>query len=559
MNFDLIKNVESCFLAVKENPPLLFYSHIPTAITSLLVGFFVFVRNKKLLTSKILLAISVTFSLWTFLNLIIWTSYSSEMIMFAWSLLGILGSLLCVFSLYFVYAFIDKKDISPFIKVSLGLMLIPVIFFTGTKFNLGLFDSPNCEASEGKYFTYYYYSIGFLISLWILVVAFIRYKKADDNFKKQIIYLTAGVEFFLLSFFASGFLASYLAERGIAYSFELEQYSLFGMVFFMSSLAYLIVRYKAFDIKLLSAQALVIALVVLIGSQFFFIKSLTNQVLTGITLIISAVFGWMLIRSVKTEVERKEELQIMTNRLAQANDQLRKLDNAKSEFISIASHQLRTPLTAIKGFISLLIEGSYGKLDPAHREVMNKVYISNERLIALVEDMLNLSRIESGRMEYNFEKVKIEDVAKEVYDTFVVRSREKGLKLELKLPEAPLPEAMTDRNKIREVISNLTDNAIKYTLKGWVSIRLSQKDDKIIIAIADTGIGVPKEELPYLFEKFSRGKDISRLNTGGTGLGLHVGKRMMEALHGAIRVQSEGEGKGSTFFIEVPIEVAEEK
>jgi signal transduction histidine kinase len=155
--------------------------------------------------------------------------------------------------------------------------------------------------------------------------------------------------------------------------------------------------------------------------------------------------------------------------------------------------------------------------------------------------------------------VKTEDVAKEVYDTFAIRSREKGLKLELKLPPNPLPEAMTDRNKIREVISNLVDNAVKYTLKGWVSIRLSQKDDKIIIAITDTGIGIPEDELPYLFEKFSRGKDISRLNTGGTGLGLHVGKRMMEALHGAIRVESEGEGKGSTFSIEVPTELEEEK
>ncbi|HRZ95622.1 MAG TPA: HAMP domain-containing sensor histidine kinase [Candidatus Moranbacteria bacterium] len=359
-----------------------------------------------------------------------------------------------------------------------------------------------------------------------------------------------------------GFISDYLIEHNVtdatsAYGYEL--YGLFGMPIFLGFLVYLIVQYKAFDIKILSVQALVVALVILIGSQFAFIQNPINMVLTGITLAIAVGFGWTLIRSVKMEVQRKEELQIMTNRLAQANDQLRKLDNAKSEFISIASHQLRTPLTAIKGFISLLLEGSYGKINSMLKDVLNKIYISNERLIDLVEDMLNLSRIESGRMEYDIKKVNMEEVLKEICDTFSIRSKEKGLKLELKLPENPLPEVTTDRNKIREVISNLVDNAIKYTLKGWVTVKLSQNEDKVRIAVIDTGIGVPKEEMPYLFEKFSRGKDINRLNTGGTGLGLHVGKKMIESLSGKLWVESEGAGKGSTFIVELPVEIKEAK
>jgi signal transduction histidine kinase len=555
MNFNLINNIEGCHALISQAPlNLIYYSHIPTAIVALLIGFFVFFKNKYSLISKILLSISITFSLWSLFDMLQWTNgYDSISTMFTWALLGVLYGLIFLFSVYFASVFIMKKDVSILNKIIWLLLLLPIIILTPTTINLTSFDAVNCEASEGQYFTYYYYFLGALSFLWILIYSIIGYRKTEKDFKKQILLMTMGIELFLLSFFTSGFFASLFDN------YELLVYGLFGMAIFMGFLAYLIVQYKAFDIKLLGAQALVIALVILIGSQFLFIKTFTNQVLTGITLAISAGFGWMLIKSVKTEVARKEELQIMTNRLAQANDQLRKLDNAKSEFISIASHQLRTPLTAIKGFISLLLEGSYGKVNSIHREVMNKVYLSNERLIALVEDMLNLSRIESGRMEYNFEKVKIEDVAKEVYDTFAIRSREKGLKLELKLPETPLPEATTDRNKIREVISNLVDNSIKYTLKGWVSIRLSQKDDKIIVAITDTGIGIPQDELPYLFEKFSRGKDISRLNTGGTGLGLHVGKRMIEALHGAIRVESDGEGKGSTFYIEVPIKLEEEK
>lgn len=538
----------------KATPPLLYYSHIPTAVIALFIGFFVLYKNRTL-ASKILLSIAVVFFIWIFLNLIVWTNVDSKLIMFSWSFFGILNVLLFFLSFYFVYVFINKKDISFRYKFFAGLLLLPVILLTPK--NLVGFDLVNCEAQENVAYFNYVFGLELVVSLGILFFSIFKYIKDDGSLKKQIVFLTIGIELFLFSFFITGFLASYMVEKGLITDFGLEQYGLFGMTIFMGFLAYLIVQYKAFDIKLLGAQALVVALVVLVGSQFFFIKTATNMILTGITLLLLVGFGWFLIRSVKLEVKRKEELQIMSDRLTRANDQLRKLDNAKSEFISIASHQLRTPLAAIKGFLSLLLEGSYGKISPEHKEVMNKIYISNERLITLVEDMLNLSRIESGRMEYEFKKVKLEDVCSEIYDTFVLKAKDRKLKFELKLPEKPVSEVMTDRSKVLEVISNLVDNAIKYTPKGWVSIRIFQNGNFVSVAVSDTGIGVPKEEIPYLFNKFSRGKDISRLNTGGTGLGLHVGKKMMEALHGSIRVESEGAGKGSTFIIEVPVEIVE--
>ena len=258
--------------------------------------------------------------------------------------------------------------------------------------------------------------------------------------------------------------------------------------------------------------------------------------------------------------ERKGELQLMSDKLAQSNDQLRKLDNAKSEFISIASHQLRTPLTAIKGFISMLLEGSYGKLVPEQEEVLNKVYTSNERLVTLVEDLLNVSRIESGRMEFKLENAQLADVCQEVFDTFVLRAKEHDLYLEYKKPETALPEIFIDKVKVREVISNLVDNALKYTPdgKGGVTMKVEELGENLRVTISDTGIGVPATELPYLFAKFSRGKDIGRLNTGGTGLGLYVGKAMIENNGGKIWAESDGEGKGSRFIIELPLKQSEE-
>ncbi len=551
------------FLIFSESASrLLYYSHIPAMTVSLLIGLFVYLKNKTLI-SKILFALSVVFSTWSFLNLIVWTNIDSRLIMLAWSFFGLLYSLIYILSLYFVYVFIDKKDISFLKKVLLGILILPVIFLSSTAYNIRGFDLVNCEAVEGNYYTYYYYGLGLLVFLWILILSFIRYRKeADVEFKKQIVLLAVGIELFLFSYFITGFLASYLDSMGVSYAFEIEQYGLFGMVIFMGFLAYLIVKFKAFDIKLLAAQALVVALIILVGSQFFYVQSNTSRILTGITLILAVGFGWALIKSVKNEVRRKEELQLMSDKLAQANDQLRKLDNAKSEFISIASHQLRTPLTAIKGFVSLLLEGTYDEVSTPQREALNKIYLSCERLIQLVENLLNVSRIESGRIEYEFRQWRVEDIIKEISDSLVFAARNKGLYLHIDVPRESLPEIEADGAKVKEVISNLVDNAVKYTRRGGVTIRAefvaggSQPavgDDAIRITVSDTGIGIPEGDLPYLFSKFSRGRDTNRLHVTGTGLGLYVGKSIVDAHHGRIWVESDGENKGSRFIVELPL------
>jgi signal transduction histidine kinase len=368
--------------------------------------------------------------------------------------------------------------------------------------------------------------------------------------KKQIVWLGVGIELFLLSFFATGYVASLLLEN----SYSIEFYGLFGMTIFMGFLAYLIVKFKAFDIKLLGAQALIFAQFVLIGAMFFFATSTTNVILLAVTLAGTAIMGWYLIRSVKEEVKRKEELQEMSGKLAEANDKLRKLDNAKSDFISIASHQLRTPITAIRGFLSLLLEGSYGPVSEKQMDVLNKVYVSNDRLINLVEDLLSVSKMESGRMEFKFAKTDLAAVCKEIVDTFYIKAKDNGLYLDFKMPETPLPELMVDAIKVKEVISNFTDNALKYTPKGGVTVRLSQVDGNVRVTVADTGIGIPQSEIPYLFSKFSRGKDVNRLNTGGTGLGLYVGKSIIENNGGKVWAESDGAGLGSRFIIELPIQ-----
>ena len=241
------------------------------------------------------------------------------------------------------------------------------------------------------------------------------------------------------------------------------------------------------------------------------------------------------------------------NNLNRANEALKKLDKAKSEFVSIASHQLRTPLTAVKGYISLILEGMYGKLPGKMQKPVENVYESNERLIRLVNDLLNLSRIESGKMGMQWEEANVENLAQSVVEELSLKAKEKNLRLTLAKLTTPLPIVRIDQEKIRNVILNLVDNAIRYTDKGSITVNAGQMQDKIRITISDTGAGMTKEELESLFESFVRGKAGVQNWTEGAGLGLYIAKQFTQMHNGTIWAESEGKGKGSTFFVELPI------
>jgi len=252
-------------------------------------------------------------------------------------------------------------------------------------------------------------------------------------------------------------------------------------------------------------------------------------------------------------VKLVKEVDRATGELKKANQELKTLDQAKSDFISIASHQLRTPLTVIKGYGSMMLEGSFGQIPKPIEENLQKIYDSNERLIALVEDLLNISRIESGRLQFNFEAGQLEDMAASVTEELAPNAVKKGLVLKYNHPKKPLPAIRLDKTKLRQVVINLIDNAVKYTEKGSITVDVTSDGASIKLCVADTGMGVSAANLPNLFKKFSRGEATSVIHTEGTGLGLYVGKMMIEAHKGHIWAESPGEGKGSRFCFEIPI------
>lgn len=528
-------------------PRIVYYSHLPAMLTALWVGIFVLIRSEFSLAGKKLFAMTLTFSLWTLTNLFAWASNNILWIIFLWTFFSVLYVLIYYFSLEFIYAFIHQKGLLFKQKITALILMLPILYFASTTFNISGFDASNCEATFplSKVFDRYYYFLGLFFFFWIIWTVFWGWKKAEERMKKQILILGASVGFFLLAFFVTGYLASYLGD------WYLEQYGLFGMVFFLGALAYLMVKFSAFNVKLAGAQALASIIVVLIGAQFAFIRTPMNRWLNGITFVLALVFGWILVRSVKKEIKTREEIELVSEKLAAAYAKLKKLDNAKTEFISIASHQLRTPLTSIKGFMSMVMGGDYGQVPKAFVSPLEKIYVSNERLIKLVEDLLNISRIETGRLVFAFNQNDAGKITQEVFDTMFIVAKNRNLKLEYDPPKTVIAPFMFDSVKIREVFSNLVDNALKYTKQGWVRISLTETDEKVVFCVADSGMGIAKDELQYIFEKFQRGQEAGTVQSEGTGLGLYVCQKIVDAHKGRIWVESNGVGQGSQFYVEL--------
>lgn len=239
--------------------------------------------------------------------------------------------------------------------------------------------------------------------------------------------------------------------------------------------------------------------------------------------------------------------------LRAANERLREIDRAKSQFVSIAAHQLRTPLSAIKWIFSMLLSGDFGKVSVSQRQAVERGRDSTDRLITLVSDLLNVARIEGGQIIYRFDPLRIEEVIGQVLDDMRPRAEAKGITLTIKKPPRALPEGRGDPEKMQLALQNIIENAVIYTPEGGsITIKIARKGrDHYQVIVTDTGIGIPKEQQSSLFEKFFRGSNVIRLQIQGTGLGLYITARIIEAHGGSIDVMS-AEGKGTTFTLTLP-------
>jgi len=228
------------------------------------------------------------------------------------------------------------------------------------------------------------------------------------------------------------------------------------------------------------------------------------------------------------------------------------VERMKTEFVSIAAHQLRTPMSAIKWTLRMIIDGDLGPITAEQKDFLDKTYVSNERMISLINDLLNVTRIEEGRHLYNLVLVNLEDMAQNIVGSYTEIAKRKNLTLEYAMPETKLPQVKVDVEKIRLAISNLIENAIKYTpTRGKISVAIAAVNGRVQVTVKDNGVGILKDQQERIFTKFFRGANVMRMETEGTGLGLFITKNIIETHGGKIWFESE-EGKGATFYFALP-------
>ncbi len=229
------------------------------------------------------------------------------------------------------------------------------------------------------------------------------------------------------------------------------------------------------------------------------------------------------------------------------------VERMKTEFVSLTAHQLRTPLSAIKWTLKMVLDGDLGKITKEQVEFLERTYNSNERMISLINDLLNVTRIEEGRYLYKPILAQFEDLVEEIVNNYKPEIKRKNIKFQFEKPERKVPKVKIDMEKMRLAITNLLDNAIRYTLpKGKVTVSLKYEEKKIKFSVEDFGIGIPKDQQKRLFTKFFRGANAIRIETEGSGLGLFLAKNIVEAHGGEIWFESE-ENKGSTFGFTLPV------
>lgn len=248
----------------------------------------------------------------------------------------------------------------------------------------------------------------------------------------------------------------------------------------------------------------------------------------------------------------QDRINIATKEIRANNKKLEKLDETKDEFISMASHQLRTPLTSIKGYVSMLLDGDAGKLTADQRRLLDEAYVSSERMVRLISDFLNVSRLQTGKFMLDKSKVNLGDLVTQELASLETIANAHDLKLGLKV-RGPIPSLYVDEDKLRQVVMNFVDNAIYYSHEGsTIKVELRVEGGYLIYEVTDKGIGVPKEEQKHLFTRFFRAENARKQRPDGTGVGIYLAKKVITE-HGGTIIFRSTENKGSTFGFRLPI------
>ncbi|MDE2188685.1 MAG: hypothetical protein KGJ35_03080 [Patescibacteria group bacterium] len=528
-------------------------SGLINGIVATTFGLLVISKNLKERSNQVYFLMTLSLAVWSFgyWQWQITTDYSLALF---WVRLLSVGSLFIpVFFLHWCTLLIGKNKVNNVVIILSYILIGFTLFFVNSPLFIAHLEHesifplwPIAGRVYDIYFSYQYFGV-IVFAMYFLFRSYF----SEHNLQKrgQILYIIIGS----LLGFGGG-----LTNFPLWFDIQILPYGNFLVAAFPFFLGYSVLRYKLFNAKTIATEILVFFISIILLVDATLSVSIIEAILKTSVFAVVSIFGYLLIRSVYREVAQREKIETLAKNLEAANERLRELDKQKTEFISFATHQLRAPLTAIKGYASLLDEGELGRLPPEAGKAVNRIYESASTMVNVVEDYLNVSRIELGTMKYNFQPLDMKTMVEEV----IAELRPNIAKSRLDFDYKPAGEGpwtvSADPDKMKQVIGNIIDNSVKYTPKGFVHVtleRVHETDGSIPVkfTVSDSGIGIAPEVMPKLFQKFSRAEGANKQNIHGTGLGLFIVKDIVNAHKGKVWAESAGEGQGSKFIVELPV------
>ncbi len=527
------------------------YSILPLtcAIFVTFLGLFVLFSDVKSRMSQLLFGFNVCMFFWLFGTFMMFALRDNEVAAIFWDRFIYIGVVFMpAFMHHFSLLFTGRaKEQKVLLVINYFLAFVFLILSRTPYFVDGLYYYSWGVHSQAKVL-HTVFMVYFFVMEAVAGVNLWRYYQAakEKALRAQIIYVALA---FSIVIFIGGL--TYLFAYNIDTKFPFTYVT--GLIFPLM-LFYALGKHHLFGTKVIVTEILVGLAEFFMVMQIFFSQTIWDIIIRTIFSVIVAIFGVLLTRSVRTEIQRREETATLAHSLEKANLRLQELDRQKTDFLSIAAHQLRTPLSILKGYIELIKDGGYGKPTKGIVETLNNMDSSNEHLIKLVDEFLNISRIEQGRTKFVFKVDSVFAVIEDVMKELDLRAKDKGLEL-VSAHKGKVPSVEMDAEKVRHVIFNFIDNAIKYSDAGKIITSLESENDGVTVRVRDHGFGFNKVDEANFFQKFYRGENVKGTNVTGTGLGLYVCRKFIEAHGGKVWAHSPGLGKGGEFGFWLPLKV----
>lgn len=526
---------------------------ISAGILNLLFGLAVFIRGEKTTANRSFFALTSNLFLWSMVLVFARVTSDYETALFLTRFLYVIAGLIPYFFLIFARLFLAEE----FVPSRLALLLTPMIlaaalalFTDGVIVDVAIRQNQNIPIFGSWYpiwivYLLFYFTVG-------LILLFRRLGKFVNNSIERLqlkFVLTGALIPIIISIITNVILLSIFNNFGYRWIGPTST------VIMTALFSYAIFKHNLFNLKIIATEFFSAFLVLTLFFQTIFAKNTTDFILKGILFITTTVFGILLIKSVLKEILDREKITMLAGELQKTNEELKKLDAAKSEFISLASRELNQPLSFIKNGIGFILEGRFDASDKI-KNILERVAFSTNQLAKMVTSMLNLADIESGKMRYQFKKEDFARFLENIVAELKPHAEKKGLTLQFKTDIKEI-FFLFDPDKMREVAVNLIDNAIKYSSAGTIEVDLRflsrGVSESLEFRVKDKGLGISKADMARLFTKFVRSEEARKIDPNGMGLGLYFVKMVVEGHGGKIKVESEGMGKGSTFVVELPL------